>query len=405
MERVAVLFPGQGSQYVGMGRSYYERCVAAREKIEEAGSLLGWDLRKLLFEDPDGLLARTEYAQPSIVAVSVAVWESLSRRVTIEPLCMAGHSLGEYGALICAGALTFHDGLKLVRKRGELMQEAASRRPGTMVAVDCPDRELLKILCRECAEPEQPVVAACYNTARQTVVSGHAEAVARLTRRLDRLGVRWLPMRVNGAFHSPLMETAAEGMAEALRQAAIRRPERTVLSNLDGRPYRDTDHIRDGLIRQLTSPVRWRETIAHAAGMGATRMIEVAPGRVLSRMLPQSRYRGVVHSLDTYEQMTELIGTLHRDRPRSGALYRDYVERCLYDAFIMRNRSEDPDLHLREVVEPGARVREMLSRHVEFTSGQVAEAMGLIRRMIEAKSGRYDSDCVEAGGYHVHGKA
>jgi [acyl-carrier-protein] S-malonyltransferase len=285
----AFLFPGQGSQSVGMGYELYEQYEEARARFEVANEMLGdVDLLTLMFglessiTDPEEMLKQTEITQPALYAHSLAIMAVLDAE-GVQPDMAAGHSLGEYSALAAVGALSFEDGLRVVRRRGELMSEAGDRRPGTMAAVLGADIAHIESVCEEIStEGEGVVQLANYNAPGQIVISGDVDAVERATGAIDG---RAMPLPVSGAFHSPLMEYAREGLAEVLNTVTLQRPRCPVYPNVTAEPTTDPDEIRQRLTEQLRSPVRWAPTLRRMHEDGATRFVEVGTGQVLQGLV------------------------------------------------------------------------------------------------------------------------
>jgi [acyl-carrier-protein] S-malonyltransferase len=285
----AFLFPGQGSQSVGMGYELYEQYDEARARFEAANEILeDVDLLTLMFgldasiSDPEEALKQTEITQPALYTHSLAAMAVLEAKGAT-PDMVAGHSLGEYSALAAAGALSFEDGLRVVRRRGELMSEAGDRRPGSMAAVLGADIAHIEQVCEEIsAEGDGVVQPANYNAPGQIVISGDVEAVERATGAIDG---RALPLPVSGAFHSPLMEYAREGLAEVLDTVPIEPPSCPVYPNVTAEPTTDPDEIRQRLNEQLLSPVRWAPTLRRMHEDGASRFVEVGAGQVLQGLV------------------------------------------------------------------------------------------------------------------------
>jgi len=288
MRRVGCLFAGQGAQAVGMGRDLAERFPAARELFQRADDLLGYPLSRLCFEGPADQLTATENSQPAIFTHSLAAaWSAWPRgeAPTVEVVAAAGLSLGEYSALVFAGALTFDDGLKLVARRGQLMAEAGRKRPGTMASILGLADELVVELCEQ-VSAVGVVVAANFNCPGQVVVSGEVGAVRRvaeLARQADALGV--VELGVSGAFHSPLMGSAREELVRVLEGTPIERAQVPVVSNVTGEPMAEPQEIRKNLAEQLTQPVRWSTCCRKVLTLGAEALYEIGPGSVLKGLM------------------------------------------------------------------------------------------------------------------------
>jgi [acyl-carrier-protein] S-malonyltransferase len=282
---MALLCPGQGSQRVGMAKDLAERFPEARAALEAVDEALGFALSAVMWEGPEELLTRTDHAQPAILAHSCAVWAVAGPALRGRVAAAAGHSLGEYSAYAAAGALGLAAAARLVRRRGELMQEAGAARPGTMAAVMGLDADRVAQACREASVGDAVVVPANLNAPDQIVISGDPGAVARAGELLKAAGAkRVLPLKVSGAFHSPLMAPAAERFGMELERAELAAPAFAVVANATAEPVRDPAAARRLLAAQLTSPVRWVQsvgTLAAAAGHGAT-FVEIGPGSVLT---------------------------------------------------------------------------------------------------------------------------
>lgn len=282
---VALLCPGQGAQRVGMGKDLAEAFPEARQTFEAIDDALGFRLSDVMWGGPEDQLTRTDVAQPAILAHSAAVWAVVSPRLLPSVAAAAGHSLGEYSAYVAAGTLGVADGARLVRRRGELMHQAGTARAGAMAAVLGLETEKVAAACREASATNGVVVAANLNAPDQTVISGDPVAVARASELLKAAGAkRVVPLKVSGAFHSPLMAPAATGLEAELARAPMARPSFPVVSTASAEPVMNVDLARRLLSEQLTAPVRWVECVrvlAAAAG-GAPRFVEIGPGNVLT---------------------------------------------------------------------------------------------------------------------------
>ena len=283
---VALLCPGQGAQRVGMAKDLAEAFPEARRTLEAVDEALGFRLTAVMWDGPDDLLTRTDHAQPAILAHSAAVWAVVGARLAGRVAGAAGHSLGEYSAYVAAGALGLADAARLVRRRGELMHEAGTGRPGTMAAVMGLDAAQVAAACREASGGDGgTVVAANLNAPDQIVISGDPPAVERAGQLLKAAGAkRVIPLKVSGAFHSPLMAPAAARLGEALARAPLAAPAFPVVANASAEPVREAALARRLLGEQLTSPVRWVESVQRLgalAGEGAA-FVEIGPGSVLA---------------------------------------------------------------------------------------------------------------------------
>ncbi|MBR6496624.1 MAG: ACP S-malonyltransferase [Rikenellaceae bacterium] len=281
----AYVFPGQGAQFIGMGKDLYETNPQAKELFDEANRILGFDIVRIMFEGTEEELKQTRVTQPAVFIHSVISAKALGEE--FKPDMVAGHSLGEFSALTAAGALSFEDGLKLVHKRALAMQKACEERPSTMAAIlGLADEKVEEI----CAGVEGVVVAANYNCPGQIVISGEVEAVDAACEQLKAAGAkRALRLNVGGAFHSPLMESAREELAKAIAEAPIQAPVCPVYQNVDAKPHTDPAEIRENLITQLTASVRWTQSVQNMLADGAEEFVECGPGNVLTGLIAKIR--------------------------------------------------------------------------------------------------------------------
>ena len=279
----AYVFPGQGAQFVGMGKDLYESNAKAKELFNKANEILGYRITDIMFEGTDEDLKQTKVTQPAVFLHSVITALCLD---DFKPDMVAGHSLGEFSALTAAGALTFEDGLRLVYARAMAMQKACEAAPSTMAAIiGLPDEAIEKI-CAEVSKEGNVVVPANYNSPGQVVISGNVEAVKEACAKLKEAGAkRALPLAVGGAFHSPLMEPARVELAKAIEAAPVSQPVCPVYQNVDALPHTDPKEIKDNLLKQLTAPVCWTQSVQHMFADGMTEFVECGPGTVLTGLI------------------------------------------------------------------------------------------------------------------------
>ena len=282
----AYLFPGQGSQFIGMGKSHYDSNEAFAEYVDKANEILGIDLKAIMFDGPEEKLKQTEYTQPAIFLHSVALFKTLD----VKPDVVAGHSLGEFSALVACEAVSFKDALKIVRRRGQLMQEAGTQNPGTMAAIIGMDDIAVENVCKKASDMTgKEVIAANYNCPGQLVISGYVEAVEKAVELAKENGARMaMLLPVSGAFHSSLMQPALDGLREQLESLEINTPVCPIYSNYTAKPTTDVEEIRSNLLDQLLNPVRWTQTLLGMLEDGATSFVEVGPGKVLQGLVKRT---------------------------------------------------------------------------------------------------------------------
>lgn len=280
----AFVFPGQGSQFVGMGKDLYDNNPLAKELFDKADEILGFKITDIMFAGTDDQLKETKVTQPAVFLHSVI--SALCLGDEFKPAMVAGHSLGELSALVAAGAISFEDGLKLVAARANAMQKACEANPGTMAAIiGLPDDKIEEI-CKEVSEDGNVVVAANYNCPGQLVISGNMDAINKACEALKAAGAkRALPLKVGGAFHSPLMQPAKEELEAAIEKTSFSAPKCPVYQNVDAEAHTDPAEIKDNLIAQLTSSVRWTKSVQNMIAAGADEFVECGPGKALQGMI------------------------------------------------------------------------------------------------------------------------
>ncbi len=310
MGKVAFVFPGQGSQFVGMGQALSEQSEAARHIFEQADAALGFSLSGLCFAGPEEELKLTANTQPAILTASIAVMAALNEKLPdYKPAFVAGHSLGEYSALVAAGALSFADAVKTVRARGQFMEEAVPAGQGAMAAVLNMDRSALHAVCEEVTASGHPVQLANMNCPGQIVISGSAEGVKLAGEKAKEAGAkRVLPLNVSGPFHSSLMQPAADKLQAVLAGVTVQEANVPVVANVTARPVFEATIIVDQLVQQVSAPVLWEDSVQWMVEAGVTTFVEIGPGKVLAGLIKKiAPADTTIISVQDMDSLTELL--------------------------------------------------------------------------------------------------
>lgn len=303
---IAFLFPGQGSQFTGMGQDLAENFPCARQVFEQASDALGFDMSALCFHGSEEDLRLTANTQPAILTTSIAALRVLEQETDLKPSFAAGHSLGEYSALVCAGALTLTDAVCIVRQRGTFMQEAVPVGVGSMAAIMGIDRPEIEVLCRDAAEGEV-VSPANFNSPGQIVIAGHATAVERaMVLAKERGAKRALPLPVSAPFHSSLMRPAADRLADTLKDIQIGNFVCPVVGNVEASPYHEQERVKPLLVEQVCAPVRWDESVLKMQALGVTQYVEIGPGKVLSGLVKRIAKDSTVQNISDVDSLNKL---------------------------------------------------------------------------------------------------
>ena len=292
----AFVFPGQGAQFVGMGKDLYDNNPLAKELFEKANEILGYRITDIMFEGTDDELKQTKVTQPAVFLHSVI--SAMCMGDGFKPEMTAGHSLGEFSALVAAGALSFEDGLRLVYARAMAMQKACEKEPSTMAAIVGLADEKIEDICNSINREGYVVVPANYNCPGQLVISGNVEAINEACAKIKEAGAkRALPLKVGGAFHSPLMQSAKDELQAAIEKTTIHEPKCPIYQNVDGKPHTDTNEIKQNLIAQLTSSVRWTQCVQNMIADGADDFTECGPGKALQGMIARIDKNVAAHGI------------------------------------------------------------------------------------------------------------
>lgn len=349
MNKIALLFPGQGAQYVGMGKKLCENFKIADQVFQTANDILGFNLQRICFKGDLEELTKTENAQPALLTTSYAHSKVLLYEHEITPSFFAGHSLGEFTALVCVGALSFADALKLVRKRGQLMKKASEANAGTMVAVLGMDVNVIQEECTKISKADSLVVVSNHNSPEQAVLSGDHEAILKISDLLGQKGARLKKLRVSAAFHSPMMEEAAKEFEDELRRYQYKTPQWPVMSNVTGEPITDSSQFIDELSQQLTKSVQWVSTMRYLKEQGVNIFIDCGPGKVIKNLTIKNLPLFEAYSLDVEKDTDRLKEKLPS---KNHKVIPNVVGKCLAIAVCTQNRNWDNGEYERGVVKP-----------------------------------------------------
>ncbi|MBD0406466.1 ACP S-malonyltransferase [Bacillus sp. 1021] len=387
MNNLAFLFPGQGSQFVGMGKQFWNDFAVAKRLFEEAGDAISLDIKKLCFNGDMNELTKTMNAQPAILTVSVIAFQVYMQEIGVKPRFLAGHSLGEYSALVCAGALSFHDAVTLVRRRGILMQNADPQQQGTMAAVTRLSLQTLQEMCAKVSTEDFPADVACMNSDRQHVISGHRQAVERVIRMAEDKGAAYTYLNVSAPFHSSMIRSASEQFQSALQQYSIRDAAWPIISNVTARPY-SKNSISEHLKQHMTMPVRWAESMHYLLLQGVTEVIEMGPNNVLSGLLKKITNHIVPYPFGQTSDIHPLSNSAERKK-HIVRLRKKQLNKLMIQSVIARNYNKDSAAYSNMTTSLFTQIQELkerMERHEEELSEQELEhSIHLCKLICEAK--------------------
>ncbi|PLT49581.1 bacillomycin D biosynthesis malonyl-CoA transacylase BamD [Bacillus amyloliquefaciens] len=388
MNNLAFLFPGQGSQFVGMGKQFWNDFVLAKRLFEEASDAISLDVKKLCFNGDMNELTKTMNAQPAILTVSVIAFQVYMQEIGVKPRFLAGHSLGEYSALVCAGALSFQDAVTLVRERGILMQNADSQQQGAMAAVTHLSLQTLQEICSKVSTEDFPAGVACMNSEQQHVISGHRQAVERVIKMAEEKGAAYTYLNVSAPFHSSMIRSASEQFQTVLHQYSFRDAAWPIISNVTARPYSSGNSISEHLKQHMTMPVRWTESMHYLLLHGVTEVIEMGPNNVLAGLLRKTTNHIVPYPLGQTSDVPPLYNSAERKK-HIVHLRKKQLNKLMIQSVIARNYNKDSAAYSNMTTPLFTQIQELkerMKRHEDVLSEQELEhSIHLCKLICEAK--------------------
>ncbi|GAA0710011.1 hypothetical protein GCM10008904_21330 [Paraclostridium ghonii] len=386
MKDIALLFPGQGAQYVGMGKEFYNKYDFVKDIFNESSDILGKDIAKLIFDSDEKELTDTKNAQPAIFTVSYAAYKVFTNEVGVEPKILAGHSLGEISALICAGALDFSDGVKIVQKRGELMSEAMKNLNGGMAAVSGISVEAINEVCARVSTLEESVVISNFNSRRQIVISGEKDKVELASDKLEKLGAKVSRVKVSAAFHSPYMKNVGEEFKTELLKYSFQPLKYNIISNVTAEIYGNDTNITDVLSKQIYSPVRWSESIEKIQKM-CNYAIELAPKNILKNLITKDMVNLEMNCFEKEKDIESTIGHIYPNFKQ--CTKNNFIDRALAIAVCTKNNSFDNSEYESGVVKPYNELQKMKeeleSNGNDITISEIKKAIDLLKQIFDTK--------------------
>lgn len=357
MNKIALLFTGQGSQCTGMGKNVYEKFSGSKQIFDEASDILGKDIKKICFEGKSEDLARTENTQIALYTACMAIFNAYEQEVGIRPFCAAGHSLGEYAALTCSGAIEFRDCLKLVQARARYMQEAIDQSRGIMCAIRGISRTIVEDMLKE--SESKGVVISNYNSPNQVVISGYSDAVEAMGKKLENAGGNVIQLQIKAPFHSPIMQEAADKFKLELGEYTFKEMKWPVISNITAQPYNSSNELKEMLADQIVKPVQWESTMRYMENSSVNIAVEIGPRNILKNLARENCPKLTVYAYDNEKDINEMAGLLEKSHGgrNTGEAKNLFIEKCVANSVCARNRNWDRDQYEEGVIKPYREVK------------------------------------------------
>lgn len=389
MEKVVFLFTGQGAQYVGMAKTFYDESKIARQTFEEANDVLGFDLAKMCFEGSLSDLARTENTQPALLTASIVAYRVYMEQIGFAPQFCAGHSLGEYSALVSTGAIKFADGLRIVRQRGILTKKIVDSEIGAMTIIDGLSKEVVEAECKKISTQDQIVVVNCYNSPTQFAIAGHRAAVETVESNLLDLNAQVTPLFMSAPFHTPLMESARISLKEELEKCWINQFKWPIISNVTGLPYKDSEKVVETLSQHMVKPVQWQSTMNYLKKLGVTMVIEMGPKNVLTNLVKANTPDISAYCYGIKEDRKTLLEILSSKGAPNRKDAATVITKCLAAGVATPNQNFNNEEYYAGVVEPYKKIekiQEQLEKEkIDPSNDQMRESLQLLGEIFKTK--------------------
>lgn len=384
MNKIVFLFPGQGSQYVGMGKSWYNKYSIAKKTFNEAGDVLNFDLKNICFKRPFTELSSGRNLQPAILTVSVAIYRSIKSEIDFMPDCLAGYSFGELAALVCAGAVSFDDALKICQFKWNIVKDTLNQ-SSAMTAVFEVEQYTIKKICRDCSTKNSIAVIAMINSPKQIVISGNQDAVIRVEQKLKTFGASFERLKINAPYHSPLLAKAAKRIRRRLGDFKFKAPAIPVWSSFSEKFYENTNEIKDALSLNLVIRINWPNQINKLENLGADQAFEVGPKSILTGLMPHITKRIKATAIQKPEDLTLLEEKLFLDKKNK----KDFIIKCLKIAVCTKNNNLNQEQFRKDAVVPYNKIKNMMleieKKDMEPNLNQIESAFKMLLSVFRAK--------------------